>query len=200
MIDTLYLIKQIVDAFLEWKYSFFIMSFPFLDMVVIYICYMGLKIFYKYFVKILGHLKNVGYVVLLLAYCSVSNIFENIKCLVDTKLKVWYALWVALGVLYLHENWTEAMVFSLFSGNTLIFCAWLMLIYIPFIKEIDTPWLKTKFNKMEENLEKNKIYYNQELEFINNNERLKLEQEKENLKRILSQQVQQNEVADADKE
>jgi len=48
------------------------------------------------------------------------------------------------------------MTFSPFNGNSLIFCVWIAMIIKPFIKEIDTPWIKAKMRETKEEQQENK--------------------------------------------
>jgi len=83
-------------------------------------------------------------------------LISNLKYFIATRLRAWYSLWFILTSYYLYNNWSEAMTFSPFNGNSLIFCVWIAMIIKPFIKEIDTPWIKAKMRETKEEQQENK--------------------------------------------
>ena len=86
-------------------------------------------------------------------------LISNLKYFISTRLRAWYSLWFILISYYLYNNWSQAMTFSPFNGNSLIFCVWIAMIIKPFIKEIDTPWIKATMRETKEEQQENKEMY-----------------------------------------
>lgn len=74
-------------------------------------------------------------------------IFGLAKALLTLGLSLWYVIWFTLGSIYLYYNWEKAMVFFPFNGHALIFAVWLIMIFILFIKDVNSPWLNINFNE-----------------------------------------------------
>lgn len=88
-------------------------------------------------------------------------LISNLKYFISTRLKTWYLIWFILISYYLYNHWSEAMSFSPFNGNALIFCVWIAMILKPFIKEIDTPWIKAKMSETIEEQKENKTNFDE---------------------------------------
>lgn len=100
-------------------------------------------------------------------------LISNLKYFISTRLRAWYSFWFILISYYLYNNWSEAMTFSPFNGNSLIFCVWIVMIIKPFIKEIDTPWIKATMRETKEEQQENKEMYEK---ILTENNTLKKEQ------------------------
>lgn len=89
-------------------------------------------------------------------------------------LGLWYVLWLGAGSAYLYYHWTESMKFVPFNGNALIFSVWLFMIFRPFIKDVDIPWLKFSFKEFREK-QKNVNNAKEEFEKLKNAENANLQ-------------------------
>ena len=120
-------------------------------------------------------------------------LISNLKYFISTRLKTWYLIWFILISYYLCNHWSEAMNFSPFNGNALIFCVWIAMIIKPFIKEIDTPWIKAKMRETKEEQKSDKTEY-EELVAQRDEEQKKAREDFE--KTLQKAYKQQNETGD----
>lgn len=106
---------------------------------------------------------------LVIAKALIGRLFGIVLSFISSGLGLWYVLWFLAGSIYLYHNWDKAMVFVPFNGNALIFSVWLIIIFRPFIKDVDIPWLKFSFKEFEEK-QKNVNEAKKELEELTNAE------------------------------